>query len=231
MPAMRFKSVLFCLLLSSLAGCDTETVSPPDPLEQTNVSTLPSMRWGHMEGHSDWNLAADAALQTHGQVLTQVVPRDIGAWCPAYPEADPAQRRLFWVGFLSALAKHESTYRPWAVGGGDQWYGLVQISPSTARGYGCRAKSGVALKYGTENVSCAIRIMAVTVPRDGVIAAKDSRWRGVAADWAPLQVASKRADMSAWLRAQPFCAAPAATPVPAQRRPLSHQVKSGDAPS
>ena len=107
---------------------------------------LPRTRWEHMEGHSVWTRAALSALKDHGKPLVELVPRDIEAWCPAYSEASDADRRAFWVGFLSALAKHESTYKPWAVGGGGKWYGLLQILPSTARGYKCRVGTGAELK-------------------------------------------------------------------------------------
>lgn len=111
----------------------------------------------------------------------------------------------FWAGLISGLAKHESTWREEAVGGGNQWFGLLQISPATARGYGCNATSGKALLNGESNLSCGIRIMGVTVPRDNAIAVRDSRWRGIAADWAPFQSSSKRAEIAAWTKQQPYC--------------------------
>ncbi|KAG1715385.1 hypothetical protein GQR58_000355 [Nymphon striatum] len=61
-----------------------------------------------------WSRAAISALRGHGKALPQTVPRDIGNWCPAYPQATVAQREAFWVGLMSTLAKHESTYRPTA---------------------------------------------------------------------------------------------------------------------
>ncbi|WP_365353270.1 transglycosylase SLT domain-containing protein [uncultured Roseovarius sp.] len=146
--------------------------------------------------------AALSALKAHGAALTGVVPRDIANWCPSYPAASDANRRAFWVGFLSALAKHESTYDPRAVGGGGRWFGLLQILPATARGYKCRAGSGEALRDGPDNLSCAVRIMAHTVVRDGVVS---EGMRGVAADWGPLHSASKRRDMQRWTRAQSYC--------------------------
>jgi len=169
---------------------------------------MPPMRWGDSERHKSWNAAADVALRSHGLMLSLTVPADISIWCPHYPQADLATRRQFWVGFLSALAKHESTYKPRAVGGGGKWFGLMQISPATARGYGCRARTGEALKSGEDNLSCAIRIMAVTVPRDGVVHDYDGRWRGVSADWGPMRSERKRADIARWLRNQPFCEMP-----------------------
>ena len=73
------------------------------------------------------------------------------------------------------------------------------------RGYGCRAGTGEALKSGPANLSCAARIMAVTVQRDGVIHARQPRWSGVSADWGPMRSPSKRADMANWLKKQSYC--------------------------
>ena len=100
---------------------------------------LPVMRWGAGPQQSAWQETGLEALRTHAAILPQYVPADIETWCPFYTEADLFTREAFWIGFLSALAKHESTYKPTAVGGGNRWFGLTQISPGTARGYGCRA--------------------------------------------------------------------------------------------
>ncbi len=166
------------------------------------ILDTPPMRWDHRPGSDDWTVSALQALRSHGSVLPSMVPADIETWCPGYSEASLEDREAFWVGLISALAKHESTWNPAAVGGGGLWFGLVQIAPPTANGYGCRARSGAALKDGSDNVSCAIRIMAHTVPRDGVVS---RGMRGVAADWGPFHSAQKRADMIEWTRAQPFC--------------------------
>ncbi len=163
---------------------------------------IPVASWDHRREGRAWSRAVLAALAAHGRPLSQMVPQDVATWCPGYRTADEGQRRAFWVGFLSTLAKHESTWRPTAVGGGGLWYGLTQILPGTARGYGCRARNGEALKNGAMNLSCAVRIMAVTVPRDGVISAG---MRGVAADWGPLHSAKKRTDMINWVRRQEYC--------------------------
>ncbi|WP_417726046.1 transglycosylase SLT domain-containing protein [Roseovarius sp.] len=163
---------------------------------------IPRTRWEHRSDAPLLTRSALSALKAHGAPLIQNVPRDIAAWCPAYTSGNASRRRAFWVGFLSALAKHESTYDPKAIGGGGRWHGLLQILPSTARGYKCRAGSGEALRHGPDNLSCAIRIMAHTVTRDGVVS---EGMRGVAADWGPLHSASKREDMQRWTRAQSYC--------------------------
>lgn len=172
------------------------------PVART-FTPLPEMRWSHRSEADRWSRDALAALRSHASVLPRSVPRDIGDWCPAYATNDTSAREAFWIGLLSTLAKHESTFRPTAVGGGGKWYGLLQILPATARGYGCRASSKDALKRGGDNLQCALRIMAVTVPRDGVVS---QGMRGVAADWGPFHSSKKRTDMMAWTRAQPYCA-------------------------
>lgn len=198
---------------SMIVATTLESSSPrPDDFPQSSLrpkrrdgDDVPRARWDHRPAGRIWTRAAIAALQGHGRPILDVVPRDIADWCPAYPEADTRQRAAFWAGFMSALAKHESTYRQDAVGGNGRWYGLLQILPATARGYKCASPSREGLKHGPSNLSCAVRILTVVMPRDTVMARKDKRWRGVAADWGPMRVASKRKDISAWTRQQSYC--------------------------
>lgn len=192
------------------SGVQTNIGAVRPKVREANV---PATRWANQPDNVLWNRAALSALKTHGRPLVDMVPADIADWCPLYPEATMEQRRAFWLGFMSALAKYESTYRPQAVGGGGRWYGLLQILPATARGYQCNVGTGTALKNGAANLSCAVRIMAVTVPRDGVIYGRGGR--GVAADWGPMRSRAKRGDMSTWLKDQSYC-----TPVVATRPAL-----------
>ena len=159
---------------------------------------LPTARWDHRSDAEIWTRAAMSAVEGHGAPLFQRVPDDIGAWCPGYATRGPEARQAFWVGLFSALAKHESTWRPEAVGGGGQWYGLLQILPSTARLYSCRATTGQALKNPIENLSCSVRIAARQVERRGSVS------RGMR-DWGPFHSAAKRAEMAAWTSRQSYC--------------------------
>ena len=179
----------------------------PTVRPEIRTNYIPDARWDFRDDSESWTLASLAALKSHGSRLEETVPRDIENWCPGYANNPPHLRRAFWVGMISALVKHESTYRPEAVGGGDLWYGLTQIYPDTAQRYGCQATTGQELKDPEDNLSCAIRIMNVTVPRDNAIAIRDSRWRGVAADWGPMSNPSKISEMSAWTRSQEYCQA------------------------
>jgi hypothetical protein len=161
------------------------------------------MAWDHAGPHADqWTEATLAALETEGATLLSQVPADIGSWCPHYVQAEPRERAAFWAGLLSALARFESTWNPRAVGGGGQWFGLVQISPATARAYGCDATSGEALTDGAANLQCAVEIASETVARDGVVAAGGG---GFAADWGPFASASKREEMADWVSSQDYC--------------------------
>lgn len=201
----RASLVTVCLMVFCAVAFGAGAKAGPADAPPLRQGALPRTQWDHHAKGELWTRAALVALRTHGKALEQTVPQDIATWCPAYPDAAPEQRRAFWVGMLSALAKYESRWKPRAVGGGDLWYGLFQILPSTARGYGCIATSGAALQVGAANLSCAVRIMAETVPRDRAIAIKDGRWRGVAADWGPMRSAQKRDAMATWTRGQSYC--------------------------
>lgn len=183
-------------LTTLLSACNLSAASDDD------LAFEPAMRWDNVAASDQWEAASFAALDTHAAVLPQLVPDDIEAWCPGYPQATEAEREAFWVGLISALAQHESTWNPRAVGGDGRWFGLVQISPATARGYGCEAISGQALLDGSANVSCAMRIWATTVARDNVVSAGRG---GVAADWGPMVQSRKREDMRAWVQTQSYC--------------------------
>lgn len=164
---------------------------------------VPVMRWDHRPEAEIWTTRALASVERHDDDLTELVPADIAAWCPGYVKADETDRRAFWVGILSALAKHESTWNPAASGGGGRWIGLTQIAPGTARAFGCEATSAGALKDGGANLSCAVRIAAVQVGRDGLVAGNGRQ--GLGRDWAPFRSADKRAEMAAWTRGQSYC--------------------------
>ena len=183
--------------LISLTACG----SSPEP-EKSAVAPVEATLWGQRAESAAWTASALDALDTHGAPLVVMTPADINIYCPGYQVADAEGRKAFWVSFLSALAKHESTWRPDVSGGNGAWHGLLQISPGTARRYGCEARSATELKDGKRNLSCGIRIMARTVPRDGVISAG---MNGVAADWGPFHSSAKRNDIQATTRSAPVC--------------------------
>ncbi|MEM1235573.1 MAG: transglycosylase SLT domain-containing protein [Pseudomonadota bacterium] len=174
------------------------------PVERAEA--LPRARWAHLRGSDVWTRAVAASLKDHGAPLPSSVPGDIDAWCPAYAENGPERRRAFWIGLLSALAKHESTYRPYVSGDSGKSHGLLQIRTGTARAYGCRARTRAELLDPTENLACAIKIMSQTVARDNAVSRQaNGRRGGPGADWGPFVQRAKREDMRAYLRRQDYC--------------------------
>ena len=197
---MRMKVVIAGLVGLVLTGCVQPAAST-----QTLPEALPLMRWDHRAEADQWTESTLATVAQYDAALAGRVPADVATWCPGYETASLDERRAFWVAMFSALAKHESTWNPAAAGGGGRWIGLTQISPATARQYGCEATSVADLKDGTANLACAVRIAAAQVGRDGLVAGGGNR--GMGRDWAPFRAASKRADMAGWVSDQAYCQA------------------------
>lgn len=185
---------LFLSCLIAVTACDTMATDD----QAAGEATTPVMQWDFRPEAETWTAATLRALETHGAELPAMVPADYAEWCPDYPNQTPEMRAAFWSGLLSALAKHESTWNPEAVGGNGSWYGLVQIAPGTAQGYGCAAQTGAELQSGPANLSCAVRIASAQVTERGTIN------RGML-DWGPFHSQAKRSEMAAWTRAQPYC--------------------------
>jgi hypothetical protein len=186
---LRFRPALFAALLAAFA-----TAAP--------AQETPAARWDHRPKGQEWTEAMLAAIERNGQSLISTVPRDIEQFCPAYAKSDADDRAAFWVGLFSALAKHESTWNPAAKGEGGKYRGLLQITPATARAYGCDSRN---LYDAETNLSCAVNIAAVQVARGQVVAGGPGRWGGVAADWGPMRNRKKLADIAAWTSAQDYC--------------------------
>jgi len=194
---MRVISGLFAT--ASLLGC----VATPKAEEMSLVA--PPMQWDHHPEGQEWTESTLVALSTKDPVLSERVPADIETWCPGYADATVEERRAFWAGLLSAVARYESTWNETASGGGGRWIGLMQISPRSAANYGCEATSVGALKDGEANLECAVEIMSEQVAKDGLVAGGGNR--GIGRDWAPLRSSEKRSAMASWTSQQPYCKA------------------------
>lgn len=217
-----------CIVLFSLLFAGPPPAAQAQGLHSSPIPPMrpalerPPARWDDAAGGGGFTQATIDALKAHGAELAQTVPSDIAAWCPAYAGSGPRGRRAFWVGMISAIAWYESRYDPDVVGGSGRYYGLMQISPATARSVGCRAGSGEALKSGAANLSCTVRILAHVVPRHGVISAQSGGWRGISNQWGPLRRERVRTEIKAWLGQQSYCqrnVAPVRSPRPMARPP------------
>lgn len=164
---------------------------------------LPRMRWDGAPQASVWTAEALQQVADHDAELTHLVPGDIDIYCPGYAKASLADRRAFWVSLLSATASYESGFNARASGMNGRYVGLMQITLSTARLYGCDATSTAGLKDGVANLSCAVDIVAPRVAADGMVAGQGNR--GIARDWGPWSKSRNRAAIAAWTRAQAYC--------------------------
>ncbi|MFN4057836.1 MAG: lytic transglycosylase [Roseinatronobacter sp.] len=184
-------------LVGTLSGCMvTAKTVRPEPVVA---------RWDHRPEAALWTAAKIDALEHEGAALVETVPQDIAVFCPGYQDADEAGRKAFWVALFSGLAGYESTWRPEAAGAGGRYRGLLQIWPTSAQFHGCDISNPNELYDGAKNLRCASLIAAKAVARDQVVAGKPGAWGGVAADWAPLRDARKRADIAGFTRALPAC--------------------------
>jgi Transglycosylase SLT domain len=133
----RFTKLACAVAMIGLSACVPAKL-PPLPSLPSLASVLPQptppvMRWDHRPEAAEWTTRSLAAIARHDDVLASRVPADIQAWCPGYDKNEPKDRRAFWAGLLSAVAKYESTWNPAASGGGGRYIGLMQISPKTAK--------------------------------------------------------------------------------------------------
>ena len=163
----------------------------------------PAMGWDHRAEAIEWTSSTLAVIASHDDTLASQIPDDIDTWCPGYAKASMGDRRAFWSGLLSAVAKYESSWNPAASGGGGRYVGLMQISPATASNYACEATGSKALKDGAANLACAVKIVSSQVGRDNMVAGNGNR--GIARDWGPFKSASKRASMAEWTSSQAYC--------------------------
>ena len=199
---MLVRNLGLCLLLSVMMGCSAAPIITrvKEGLFPTN---LPAMGWDARPEASAWTAATLSAVARYDSVLAGAVPGDIKAWCPGSAKNGLEERRAFWAGVLSALAKPESGWNPRASGGGGRYIGLLQISPQTARANGCAATSAAGLKDGAANLACGVQIMARHVGQDGVVAGNGRQ--GLGRDWGPVNKAASRASLAAWTTKQSYC--------------------------
>lgn len=198
MVGMTINRLLFCCVLMVVAGC-ADGIN----LDRTKDDSHAAMGWDARPEAAKWTASTLAAVARYDSVLAGAVPGDIKAWCPGYAKNGLAERRAFWAGLLSALAKPESGWNPRASGGGGRYIGLLQISPQTARANGCAATSAAALKDGAANLACGAAIMARQLRQDGVVAGNGGI--GLGRDWGPFNKASAREGMAGWTAKQSYC--------------------------
>jgi hypothetical protein len=142
-------------------------------------ATLDYAAWAKSNRDGSWTRSAEYAVAN--SPLVRLVPKDIVYFCPAYPTLHANERRKFWVGLLSAMAKPESNFKP------QRFYqekfndrkgrpvisrGLLQISIESANQerYGCDIPYPAKLHDPAVNLACGVKILSKWVSTDGIIA-------------------------------------------------------------
>lgn len=202
-------------VFASPAAPSPAPVSSVPTNDPSALTALPVAQWDSRPAGRDWTRFALGGVDSLAQALLATVPSDVGAYCPRYAQANPADRRAFWVGLMSALARFESDFDPSVEftepnifdvqGNRVVSRGLLQISRESANGYGCGITNELQLHDPATNLTCAVRIMNRLVARDGVIASTASPWRGMAAYWRPFRGPDRRAAIQQWTSAQTYC--------------------------
>ena len=162
----------------------------------------PTMEWG--EDRDEWTEAMLQALDSEGVTLLSSMPADVMQYCPGYASQTRENRAAFWAGFLSSVARQQSGLNPQATGRGGLM-GLMQISSRNAQENSC----GGSMLDGSDNLKCAVRIMARRVASDNAIHGGEDAprrgWRGAARDWISLRSPGRRAAVAAFTSRQSYC--------------------------
>ena len=153
--------------------------------------------WRKVNTDGSWTLAAEAAVAATS--LPNLTPKDIADFCPNYSSADAAERKRFWVGLLSAMARPESNFKSEtkyfepsitdAAGKNVTSRGLLQISLESAnqKAYSCGINNALDLHDPAVNLACAAKIMTYWVKKERQIAAQAKPVVGAARYWSVLR--------------------------------------------
>lgn len=135
--------------------------------------------WSKKNADGMWTAVAEEAVATSGLVSSK--PTDVAKFCPAYSRKSSEERKIFWVGLISVIARLESNFRPetkytesFADSKGNKVIsrGLLQISIESAnqKKYGCGIATAEDLHDPAINLACGVKILDAWVTNDRVIA-------------------------------------------------------------
>lgn len=180
-------------------------------------ASLDYAAWAASNKDGSWTRMAERAVAA--SALPKLQPKDIGFFCPLYPRLTSKERKKFWVGLLSAMAKPESNFQP------QRFYrekfadrkgqpvisrGLLQISIESAnqKRYSCAVPYPAKLHDPATNLQCGAKILARWVRTDGVITQRKatSTYYGGGRYWSVLRADKGHLKtIAAFTRQLPFC--------------------------
>jgi hypothetical protein len=157
--------------------------------------------WSKKNPDGSWTALTEKAVAA--SALPGLVPNDIKRFCPAYPDLSADDRKKFWVGLLSAMARPESNFKPevsytekFNDGRGEPVVsrGLLQLSIESAnqKRHGCAIAKAEDLHDSAVNLPCGVKILEAWVKADGVIAYDpEGRNRGGGRYWSVMRTSKK----------------------------------------
>ena len=178
-------AILAFLLMVSLA-------SEASPISSVNQPQA-VLDWGH----NDWSVELLKLTRGHLRQLDKAT--DISLYCPKYLSLNEEKRSLVWGRLAVAIAKFESNYNPksqMTESNGSVSQGLFQLT------YGDRfcpqTKAEGDLNDPFINMSCAVKLMADYVEKDGKVASGgytkygSPPSRGLARYWSVIRVPDRK---------------------------------------
>lgn len=188
--------------------------------QKTDATSIDAVQdyaaWAKKNTDGSWTAAAEAAVASSN--LPGAVPKDIDKFCPGYKVQDVSNRKFFWVGLLSIVARPESNFKPETKytekfkdsnGKNVISRGLLQISIESAnqKRYSCGIKRAEDLHDPAINLTCGIKILDAWMMNDNVIATYGNEpSRGGGRYWSTLREKNKHLpELTAFTRALKVC--------------------------
>jgi hypothetical protein len=108
-----------------------------------------------------------------GAPLLAANPSDATNFCPNFANLNPFGREQFWITFISAMARRESNFDPKArydePGLAEDSIGIMQLSLSDGRIYGCAFATERDIEDPARNLDCSVRILGRLIANAGRI--------------------------------------------------------------
>jgi len=158
---------------------------------------------GHPERRA-WSDELRKAIRAHISSLENA--SDIQDFAPDYSRLSTQDRVDVWATLIVAMSRFESKYDPTAIypeSFGVDSIGLLQLSYENETYYRLERldRSARSLEDPLVNIRCGVKILAVLVKRDGVIASgTGSSSRGGARYWSTLRTDGKLSDIQRIVR-------------------------------
>lgn len=226
--------------LTSSSGASSGSLNVPVPEERATTDAQPQSISGGSGGSGNakfkawWDGYKDPNGKYTGADLTritmrelsylpasfyEITPKDYKTWCPAFPKLSAEQRKGFYLGLISGIARYESDFRAnvkYLEAGGHYSRGILQLG-QLALSYYPKSRCDVSgdptqLHDVSENLTCGVMLVKHWVTKDLHVAKKgnngtgDGRYYGAARYWSTLREGRRGySEIGAYTRKLPVC--------------------------